>query len=293
MKVMVIVKASKSSEAGELPSTEMLAAMGEFNQKLVEAGVMVDGAGLRPSREGARVRFSGTERLVTDGPFAETKELIAGYWIWNVQSIEEAIEWVKQCPNPMPEESDIEIRRFYEVEDFGPAFTAELREKEAVQRAVLLGLQAPNFCDVEEMIVVGMNQSYDMVSRSAIPQQWDRFNDRTKPLGISPSADYFGVSWKCDSQGNFEYLVGTKASEIREVPADFTSLTIPAGRYVVFEYVEHISKFPSFPQKVFKQWAPESGITIGPGPWLERYTPKFDPAVGVGGIELWIPIAEA
>lgn len=121
MKVMVIVKASASSEAGKMPSEALLTAMGQFNEELVKARIMESGDGLKPSREGVRVRFSGDKRLVTTGPFTETNELIAGYWIWNVNSMEEAIEWVKKCPNPMEEDSDIEIRTFYTMEDFAEA----------------------------------------------------------------------------------------------------------------------------------------------------------------------------
>ena len=130
MKFMVIVKATKESEAGKMPSTELLTAMGNYNEALVKAGIMKDGAGLHPSSQGARVRFSGKDRKVIDGPFSETKELIAGYWIWECKSMAEAIEWVKKCPNPMEGESDIEIRRFFEMEDFGEAMTPELREQE-------------------------------------------------------------------------------------------------------------------------------------------------------------------
>lgn len=135
MRVMVLVKASKSSEAGEMPSTELLTAMGAFNERLVEAGVMLAGEGLKPSSEGARVLFSGKDRVVTDGPFAETKELVAGFWMWKVASLQEAIDWVKQCPNPMMEDSEIEIRPVFEMEDFGDAMTDELREQEDAIRA--------------------------------------------------------------------------------------------------------------------------------------------------------------
>ncbi|WP_355661458.1 YciI family protein [Halomonas salifodinae] len=132
---MILIKASQDSEAGRLPSQELLEAMGEYNEALVEAGILLAGEGLHPSSEGARVRFAGDERLVTDGPFAETKELIAGYWLWQVASKEEAIEWVKRCPNPMPgTEAEIEIRRVFEAEDFGEAFTPERREQEAQLR---------------------------------------------------------------------------------------------------------------------------------------------------------------
>ncbi|OJT27550.1 dehydrogenase [Archangium sp. Cb G35] len=130
MKVMVLVKATKDSEAGAMPSTEMLAAMGKYNEELVKAGIMLAGEGLDPSAKGARVRFSGTKRTVIDGPFTETKELVAGFWMWQVKSMEEAIEWVKRCPNPMPGESEIEIRRVVELDDFGPELTPELRESE-------------------------------------------------------------------------------------------------------------------------------------------------------------------
>ncbi|MEG4047645.1 YciI family protein [Microcoleus sp. F10-C6] len=135
MKVMVLVKATEDSEAGVMPSEQLLTEMGQYNEALVKAGIMLAGEGLHPSSKGARVRFSGTNRSVTDGPFTETKELIAGYWIWQVQSMEEAIAWVKRCPNPMPGESEIEIRPIFAAEDFGESLTPELREQEERIRA--------------------------------------------------------------------------------------------------------------------------------------------------------------
>jgi hypothetical protein len=133
---MIMVKATKDSEAGILPSKQLLTEMGKFNEELVKSGVMLAGEGLQASSKGARVKFSGNTRTVIDGPFAETKELIAGYWIWKVQSKEEAIEWVKRCPNPFPgKESEIEIRQVFEAEDFGTEFTPELREQEELLRA--------------------------------------------------------------------------------------------------------------------------------------------------------------
>ena len=131
MRVMVIVKATKDSETGQPPSTELLTQMGKFNEQLVQAGVLLAGEGLKPSSNGKRVRFSGTARTVTDGPFAETKELVAGFWLWQVKSMEEAVEWVRRCPNPMPGDSDIEIRPVFEAEDFGVELTPELRANEA------------------------------------------------------------------------------------------------------------------------------------------------------------------
>lgn len=130
MRVMVIVKATKDSEAGVLPSKELITAMTKYNEELVKAGIMLAGEGLKPSSTGKRVRFSGSKRTVIDGPFAETKELIAGYWIWQVRSMDEAIEWLKRCPNPMPGESEVEIRPVFESADFGENLTPEVRERE-------------------------------------------------------------------------------------------------------------------------------------------------------------------
>ncbi len=130
MRVMVIIKATKSSEAGEIPSTELLTAMGNYNEELVKAGIILAGEGLHPSLKAVRVHFSGKDRIVTDGPFTETKELIAGYWLWQVKSMEEAIAWVKRCPNSITEESDIEIRPLFEMEDFGKELTPELRAQD-------------------------------------------------------------------------------------------------------------------------------------------------------------------
>jgi hypothetical protein len=135
MRFMVMVKATPESEAGVMPSEELLAAMGNYNEELVKAGVMLAGEGLHPSSKGARVRFSGKDRSVVDGPFAETKELVAGFWLIQVKSREEAIEWVKRCPNPMEGESEIEIRQVFEAEDFGDVLTPELREQEERLRA--------------------------------------------------------------------------------------------------------------------------------------------------------------
>ncbi len=135
MRVMVLIKASKESEAGVLPSEQLLTEMGRFNEELVKAGVMLAGEGLQPSSKGARVRFTGAKRTVVDGPFAETKELIAGFWLWQVKSMDEAIEWVKRIPNPTGEEGEVEIRQVFEADDFGDELTPELREREKRLRA--------------------------------------------------------------------------------------------------------------------------------------------------------------
>jgi hypothetical protein len=137
MRVMVMVKATKDSEQGVMPSEQLLTDMGRFNEELIKAGVMLAGEGLHPSSRGKRVLFAGKTRTVTDGPFTETKELVAGFWLWQVRSIDEAVEWVKRCPNPMLTESEIEIRPVFEAEDFGAEFTPELREQEERQRAAM------------------------------------------------------------------------------------------------------------------------------------------------------------
>ena len=137
MRFMVMVKATKESEAGVMPSQKLLEDMGKYNEELVKAGVMLAGEGLQPSSKGARVRFSGNKRTVIDGPFTETKELVAGFWLWQVKSLAEAIEWLKRCPNPMPGESEIEIRQVFEAEDFGANLTPEMREQEERLRAQL------------------------------------------------------------------------------------------------------------------------------------------------------------
>ena len=135
MRFMILIKATKDSEAGVMPSERLLTEMGKFNEELVKAGVMLAGEGLQPSAKGARVKFSGSKRTVIDGPFAETKELIAGFWLWQVKSKEEAIEWVKRCPNPHNEDCEVAIRQLFEAEDFGVELTPELREQEERLRA--------------------------------------------------------------------------------------------------------------------------------------------------------------
>ncbi len=141
MRFMVMVKATRESEAGVMPSEQLLSDMGKFNEELVKAGVMLAGEGLHPSAKGVRVRFSGAKRTVIDGPFSETKELVAGFWLWQVRSREEAIEWVKRCPNPMQGESEIEIRQVFEADDFGAEFTPELRDREARLREQMASKQ--------------------------------------------------------------------------------------------------------------------------------------------------------
>ena len=141
MRFMVIVKATKDSEAGVMPTEELFTAMGKYNEELAKAGIMLAGEGLQPSSKGARIRFNGKNRTVIDGPFAETKELVAGFWLWQCKSMDEAIEWAKRCPNPMPGESELEIRQVFENEDFGAEFTPELQAQEDRIRADIAARQ--------------------------------------------------------------------------------------------------------------------------------------------------------
>ncbi len=147
MRVMVMVKATQDSEAGVMPGSDLLEAMGRYNEALAKAGILLAGEGLHPSSRGARVRFSGKDRILTEGPFAATNELVAGFWLWQVRSMEEAVEWVRRCPNPMPGDSEIEIRRVFEAEDFGAEFTPELRAQEEGLRARLRAGDTPSDAD--------------------------------------------------------------------------------------------------------------------------------------------------
>jgi AraC family transcriptional regulator len=291
MKVMVIVKASKGSEAGELPTTELLAAMGKYNEELAKAGILLAGEGLQPTSRGARVRFSGNSRIVTDGPFVETNELIAGFWLWKVKSLAEAIEWVKRCPNPMAEDSDIEIRPLFGAEDFGDAFTPELREQEAAVRAQALGLSAPTFQQGPELLVAGLNESYGKDTRAKIPQQWQRLAPHLGKVPGQAGRDAYGVCHDCGPDCHFEYLAGVAVSSPYRLPDGFTTLKVDARRYAVFTHSGHVSSLPATIDTIWSKWAPDCALPVAHGaPCFERYTPAFDPGTGLGGMEVWIPL---
>lgn len=290
MKVMVIIKASKSSEAGEMPSTELLTAMGKYNEELVNAGIMLAGEGLHPSSQGARVRFSGTNRTVIDGPFAETKELIAGFWLWKVDSMEQAIDWVKRCPNPMSEECEIEIRRVFDAADFGAEFTPELREQEAAIRAKTLGLNAPRFVDVPELTIAGLNVSYTMETRIAIPQQWARFVPAASEFADVKGKPMYGVSWNMKPECGFDYMTGLEVEGTKALPPEFTSLKLDARRYAIFDHTSHVSSIPKTLDTIWTSWVPECGLKVASAPCVERYTSEFNPHTGMGGMEIWIPL---
>lgn len=291
MKVMVMVRATRGSEAGEPPSTELMAAMGKYNEALADAGILLSGDGLQPSSKGARVRFSGKDRIVTDGPFAETKELIAGFWMWKVQSLEEAIEWVKRCPNPMSEDSDIEIRPVFDPADFGEAFTPALREQEAAILARTMGLAAPTFEQGEALLIAGMNESYCKETTSKVPQQWERFAPHLGTIPGQLGQDAYGVCHAFAPDCHFQYLTGVVVDPAQPLPKGFTSVNLDARRYVVFTHTGHISSLNSTFDTIWKKWVPECGLSIARGvPFFERYTPRFDPRTGMGDVELWVPL---
>jgi predicted transcriptional regulator YdeE len=292
MKVMVIVKASQDSEAGVMPSEELLTAMGNYNEELVNAGIMLAGEGLHPSSKGVRVRFSGKDRAVIDGPFAETKELIAGYWLWKVNSMDEAVEWLKKCPNPHDEVTEVEIRPVFEAEDFGEAFTPELREQEAVMRAQTLGLGAPRFENVDGRVVAGLNETYTFESRVNIPKQWDRFAPQLGNVPGQAGPDAYGVSWNYQPGSGFDYLAGVAVADAESLPADLAHVELPAGRYVVFTHRDHIATLPRTIDTIWMKWVPDSGLQLADAPTFERYTERFDPATGKGDVEIWIPLAQ-
>jgi predicted transcriptional regulator YdeE len=288
---MVMVKATKASEAGQLPSPELLAAMGKYNQELAQAGILLAADGLKASSRGARVRFSGESRVVSDGPFAETKELVAGFWMWKVNSLAEAIDWVKRCPNPMPEDSDIEIRPVFEAEDFGDAFTSELREQEAAVRAQVLGLPTPKFQKGPDLLVAGLNASYDKDTRAKIPQQWQRLAPYLGKVPGQVGEDAYGVCHASGPDCRFEYLAGVAVSSPERLPEGFTMFKVDARRYAVFTHPGHVSSLPATIDTIWAKWAPDCDLPVAHGaPCLERYTREFNPGTGLGGMEVWIPL---
>ncbi len=265
--------------------------MGNYNEELVNAGIMLAGEGLHPSSKGARVRFSGKDRAVIDGPFAETKELIAGFWMWKVKSMDEAVEWLKRCPNPHDEVTEVEIRPVFEAEDFGEAFTPELREQEASIRAKAMGLGAPRFEDSGERVIAGINESYTFESRMNIPKQWDRFAPQIGKVPGQSGSDSYGVCWNYEPSRGFDYLAGVAVADTKYLQAAFAHVDLPAGRYVVFTHSGHISKLPATLDTIWTKWVPECGLKLADAPCFERYTERFDPTTGKGDVEIWIPLA--
>ena len=290
MRFMIIIKASKDSEAGVMPSAELLTEMGKFNEELIKAGVMLAGDGLQASSKGARVKFSGAKRTVIDGPFAETKELIAGYWMWKVNSKQEAIDWLKRCPNPHHEECEVEIRQVFEAADFGAEFTPEMREQEAGQRAEVLGLNRPRFEDGRPMRIAGLSQTYSMKNRTDIPKQWQRFMPHIGKIAGQVDGNAYGVVWNDKIGFNFDYLTGVEVRAGGTLPNGFTTLDLQPQRYAVFTHSGHISNIANTIDTIWSKWAPTSGLQAARAPCFERYTLEFDPMKGVGGTEIWVPV---
>jgi len=291
MRFMILVKATKDSEAGVMPSEQLLTEMGKFNEELVQAGVMLAGEGLHPSSKGARVRFSGAKRTVIDGPFAETKELLAGYWLWQCNSQEEAIEWVKRCPNPHNEDCEIEIRQVFEAEDFGVESTPELRRQEAAVRAQALGLGPLRFAHGREVIVAGLNESYTFEARDKIPGQWERFAPHIGKVPEQMGNVAYGICWNNHTGTGFEYLAGVEVKDAAKLPSGFASVRLPAREYAVFAHRDHVLNIGNTIDKIWNNWVPQSGLKVADAPCFERYSEEFNPQTGMSGMEIWIPLA--
>jgi predicted transcriptional regulator YdeE len=291
MKVMVIVKASQDSEAGKMPSEELLREMGNFNEALVKAGIMLAGEGLYPSSQGARVRFSGKDRSVINGPFAETKELIAGFWVWQVKSMEEAIAWVKRCPNPMDGESEIEIRRVFATEDFAeqdPTGEVRAQEERMIKEMESYRLEGLRFVDAGPMIIAGLSRQISMDERSKIPEIWMQLCSFLGSIPTQTGQSTYGVCTGYDGS-SFQYMAGVEVQKTDGMPSGFTHLKIPAQRYAVFNHTKHASQLPETLDAIYRKWLPNSGLQVADGPALEKYTEDFCPDKG-GGIEVWIPV---
>ncbi len=292
MKVMVLVKASKNSEAGELPTQQLLTDMMNYNAELAKAGMLLAFDGLQPSSKGARVRFAGPNRTVIDGPFAETKELVAGFWLWQVKSLEDAIAWVKRCPNPMTVDSEIEIRPVYELSDFGERATTQVRQQNEQLRAesARSNLEPPRFENAKERLIAGPSVSYTFETRSGIPEQWHRFAPQIGKVPGQIGNSTYGVAWNYKPGVGFDYLCGVEVGNASDLPKDFSQVRLPAGRYAVFNHRKHVSAIPETLDAIWKKWLPNSGLQAANAPCLERYTEEFNPQTGMGGTEIWIAL---
>lgn len=294
MKVMVIVKATQDSEAGTLPEPQMLRDMGAYNEALIQAGIMQAGEGLYPSSQGARVLFSGKNRTVTDGPFAETKELIAGFWLWQVKSMEDAIEWVKRCPNPMLQDSVIEVRRVYAPEDFAPVDpTGEFRAQEADQqaRAAAYILEPPRMEKAPERVFAGLSRNYTMETRADISRLWDKFAPSIGNVPSQVAKAAYGLASN-EADGSFDYMAGVEVKDTSRLPSGFTSIRVPEQVYAVFTHRKHVSEIAKTLEAIFGKWLPNSGFKSGASPCIEKYGESFDPISGLGGIEIWVPVSK-
>lgn len=286
MKVIVFVRATASSEAGLMPSEELITAMMEYNQQLIDAGIMLGGDGFHPSNKGARVVFSGKNRSVKHGPFP-TNEVISGYWLWQVKSMEEAIEWVKRCPNPMPEDSEIEIRPIFTAENFGDAMTPELREREDQMRA-----QVPEPDRWEKKparTFAGISRTYSFSKRDTIPQQWIDFSPYLGKVPGQIGKDSYGICTFANID-SFDYATAVEVDGKHDLPPGFTRLELAPQHYAVFIHPGHISTIADTIGAIWQKWLPASGLQAANAPSYERYTEEYNPQTGLGGTEIWIPI---
>jgi AraC family transcriptional regulator len=253
---------------------------------------MLSGEGLHPSSKGARVRFSGKNRTVIDGPFTETKELVAGFWMWQVKSMEEAIAWVKRCPNPMESESEIEIRRVFSAEDFGEALTPELQKNEQQLRSEMerYALEPPRFENGRDMLIAGLNETYTFETRRNIPAQWQRFMRHLGKIPGQAGKTSYGVCWNYKPGRGFDYLSGVEVDDGAKLPEELSQIRIPGGRYAVFTHRKHVSTIADTLDAIWKKWLPNSGHEAADTPSFERYGESFDPQSGTGGFEIWLPL---
>jgi predicted transcriptional regulator YdeE len=292
MRVIVFVKATKSSEAGEMPTEQLLTEMGNYNEQLVKAGIMQAGEGLKPSSQGARVTFSGKERTVKRGPFEHTNELVAGFWIWKVDSLDHAIEWAKKCPNPMLEVSDLEIRPFFEMEDFGDTMTPELKAQEDRMREEIddQSFLPERFESGKAMIIAGLNATYADETRKNIPDQWMKFAPQIGHVpGQIGEKIAFGVIWN-ETPDGIEYLCGVQVSDKSKLPKDLTVVELASQNYAVFPLREHVSKMGEHLDRIFSRWAPRATEQIVKAPCFEYYSAEYNPETGTGGMEVWVPV---
>jgi AraC family transcriptional regulator len=261
---------------------------------LVKAGVMLAAEGLHPSSKGVRVQFDGKNRTVIDGPFAETKELIGGYWIWQVKSMQEAIEWLKRCPNPHEDGGVVEIRPIMSREDFLAMLSSE--NKAFAERLDLPAemekyqLETPRFENGHEMLIAGFNATYTFETRSNIPAQWQRFAPLIGKVPSQVGKASYGVCWNFKPGIGFDYLTGVEVSDASKLSADFSQVRISPQRYAVFTHLKHYSAIPQTIEAIWHKWLPNSEYTAAESPSFERYTEEYDPKTGMGGTEIWIPI---
>jgi predicted transcriptional regulator YdeE len=204
--------------------------------------------------------------------------------------MEEAVDWLKRCPNPHDEPGEVEIRQVFSADDFASEMTPEMREHEASIRAQTLGLGAVRFEAGRERLVAGFNNSYDMNTGSNIPALWARFAPHIGKVPGQIGAATYGVSWNMQPGGKFDYLAGTEVSADTKLPADFTRVTLPAGRYAVLTHEGHVSLLPQTFDKIFSQWLPDAGLKTVKAPCFERYTEKFNPKTVTGPVEIWVAL---